>query len=79
MNAGFRQWAKEALWQWDGRTDPSARQGEGAKSNEQIPPHVYSWMSKMMTKMQMKKMKQELKEARKSVKAVKKTQKHGQF
>ncbi|CAG5134617.1 unnamed protein product [Candidula unifasciata] len=71
-NPGFRQWAFEALWQWDGKTASST---EGAASNEQIPPHVYHVMSRMMAKMQMKKMKQELKQAKQAMKAAKKAQK----
>lgn len=67
MNPGLHHWMKEALYQWDGKTPSNT--SEQANPDQDIPPHMYHWMTKLMLKMQMKKMKEEMKGARKEMKA----------
>ncbi|KAK3778060.1 hypothetical protein RRG08_044676 [Elysia crispata] len=86
----FRQWARDALNQWDGMTlclppaEHKTSQQSSKTDQDDIPPRMLNWMIKMMTRIQMRKMKmqmraekQERKMQRKEAKAEKKAAREG--
>jgi hypothetical protein len=72
----YSNWFKHALWQWDGSTAPDFTT-EGSADSEQINPHLYKWMAKIMMKKQKKMMKKEFKYNMHSMKAAMKAQRYG--
>ncbi|GFS11558.1 sequestosome-1-like [Elysia marginata] len=71
----FREWARNALDQWDGMTLPPSdtqrlpySETSQQPAQDDIPPRVMNWMIKIMTKNQMKKMKAQMRAERKEIK-----------
>ncbi|RUS77455.1 hypothetical protein EGW08_014761 [Elysia chlorotica] len=85
----FRHWAQHVLKQWDGKTLnlPPAENKDDHRNNssdQDIPPRLLNWMTKVMTRIQKKKIKaqrkvekQEMKMERKEAKAERKAAREG--